>query len=126
MTPEDEMADAIEGAEYVKRALLHGDGQLTGVIIDGVTFDDLPTFRLVILLGTLPIAEMGLPNAVLPAGAAIGDELFIDFKIRTCRKCGCTGSRACVMGCEWIEANLCSNCGSVIFDASGRPAGGGA
>ncbi len=123
MTPEEEMADAIEGAEYVKRALLLCDGKLTGVLIDGITFDDSPTFRLVFLLGSLPIAEMGLPAAVLPEGAAIGDELFIEFKIRTCRKCGCTGGRACVTGCAWIEADLCSNCGSVILDASGRPAG---
>lgn len=30
-----------------------------------------------------------------------------------CRACGCTDNRACPGGCEWVEADLCSNCGSV-------------
>jgi hypothetical protein len=122
MAPEEEMADAIEGVEYVKRALQICDGQLTAWILDGVTINGLDTFRVAVMLGDLPIGELALPAPVLPEGADVGDEMSVDFKIRTCRKCGCTGSRACVMGCEWIEADLCSNCGSVIFDASGRPA----
>jgi len=120
-----DMADAAKGAEFMREEL-EGGGSLSVEIVDGVLFDGLPMLRLVVLFGELPIAEFAIPGPALPAGAAIGDELLIDLKIRTCRKCGCTGSRACVMGCEWIEADLCSNCGSVIFDASGRPAGGGA
>ena len=27
-----------------------------------------------------------------------------------CRVCGCTNSRACPSGCEWVEFDLCSNC----------------
>jgi hypothetical protein len=30
--------------------------------------------------------------------------------VRTCRECGCTDDRACVGGCSWIEADLCSAC----------------
>jgi hypothetical protein len=27
-----------------------------------------------------------------------------------CRVCGCTDDEACIDGCAWVEANLCSNC----------------
>jgi hypothetical protein len=30
--------------------------------------------------------------------------------LRSCRKCGCTDSRACPSGCYWVEADLCSAC----------------
>lgn len=29
---------------------------------------------------------------------------------RACRICGCTQNRACVGGCAWVEADLCSSC----------------
>ncbi|HMM26040.1 MAG TPA: hypothetical protein PKA36_14715 [Pseudoxanthomonas mexicana] len=29
---------------------------------------------------------------------------------RSCRKCGCTQSRACAGGCHWVEYDLCSAC----------------
>jgi len=116
---------ALEGAECMKRALLICDGKVTAAIVDGIVFDDLPMLRVVVLLGNLPIAEFAVPTSVLPEGAGIGDEMSIEFQIRSCRKCGCTGARACVTGCEWIEQDLCSNCGVVILDAAGRPATGG-
>jgi hypothetical protein len=48
----------------------------------------------------------GTPEAVdYPAGpdlAVLG--------IRACRLCGCTETSACVEGCQWIAADLCSSC----------------
>ena len=29
---------------------------------------------------------------------------------RACRVCGCTDAHACVGGCHWIGADLCSEC----------------
>lgn len=33
-------------------------------------------------------------------------------QVPACRVCGCTEDRACLGGCEWVEADLCSACGS--------------
>jgi hypothetical protein len=30
--------------------------------------------------------------------------------IRRCRICGCTDLRGCAGGCNWVAANLCSQC----------------
>ncbi len=38
----------------------------------------------------------------------------------TCRICGCTDEQACLEGCSWVEADLCSRCAApVIFAADG-------
>jgi hypothetical protein len=29
---------------------------------------------------------------------------------RECRQCGCTDARACLGGCYWVAADLCSTC----------------
>ncbi|MEA2991648.1 MAG: hypothetical protein QOD40_568 [Alphaproteobacteria bacterium] len=38
---------------------------------------------------------------------------------RTCRACGCTEERACIVGgvpCHWVEADLCSACDEAAGD----------
>ncbi len=91
---------------------------------EAIPFQGFFMVRLIMQIEEMQVAEFALPQVMLPAELQIG-ELFIDFKLRKCRKCGCTSARGCVIGCEWIEWDLCSNCGSVILDAAGRPAGGG-
>lgn len=39
-----------------------------------------------------------------------GDQVRERFAIATCRVCGCTDDEACVGGCWWVEADLCSGC----------------
>jgi hypothetical protein len=34
-------------------------------------------------------------------------------KVRTCKVCGCTDTRACEGGCWWVGPELCSRCGKV-------------
>jgi hypothetical protein len=33
-----------------------------------------------------------------------------DAGVRRCRVCGCSDDRACLGGCFWVEADLCSAC----------------
>lgn len=33
-----------------------------------------------------------------------------DLDVRRCRVCGCTDAEACDGGCEWVAADLCSEC----------------
>jgi len=37
--------------------------------------------------------------------------------VRRCRVCGCTDDRACLGGCAWVSADLCSTCAK----ATGAP-----
>lgn len=36
-------------------------------------------------------------------------ELYKRAGVRVCRVCGCTEDRACVLGCTWVEEDLCSS-----------------
>jgi hypothetical protein len=119
--PELEIDEAAkEGVQLMKESLESGGG-LTAQVVDGALLDGLRMMRLVVCFGDLPIADFAVPSVELPDAAYIGEELILSFRIRACRKCGCTTTRACVSGCEWIELDLCSNCGTVLLDARGHP-----
>jgi hypothetical protein len=63
-----------------------------------------------------------LPRGLFPPETRLGDELLVRFDRRVCRKCGCSTSVPCALGCEWVEVDLCSMCAPpVILDAAGNP-----
>lgn len=44
-----------------------------------------------------------------------------DAGARACRKCGCTDRYACAAGCSWVDADLCSSCGTAQLGAPATP-----
>lgn len=97
---------------------------LRALAAEAIPYQGIFMVRLILQVEDMQVAQFALPQMMLPADMQIGDELFVTFRLRACRKCGCTSARGCVIGCEWVEWDLCSNCGSKILDAAGRPAGG--
>lgn len=59
-----------------------------------------------------PAAELPKWNWALPEDDAAGTfrEGVSLSMFRSCRLCGCTDSAACLGGCSWVEADLCSAC----------------
>lgn len=59
----------------------------------------------------------GAPTAPSRSAASVARAPASSGGPRACRACGCTDEAACVGGCSWVEADLCSACsGRVLSD----------
>lgn len=71
-------------------------------VLDGTFTDPIPMKVIGVRQGRLRLqGEAGDTVAALPYDISIEG---------VCRVCGCTDEFGCDVGCEWVEAGLCSAC----------------